>query len=64
MTGYSEDQDDKGFVWENSPIDGAVYGLYAEEDIISADGKTVHYQAGDLVSKATTNEEGQIISHR
>lgn len=61
LTGYSEDQDDKGFVWENSPIDGAVYGLYAEEDIISADGKTVHYQAGDLVSKATTNEEGQII---
>lgn len=38
---------------------GAVYGLYASNDIIHPDGKTgAIYKAGDLVSIATTDENG------
>ena len=40
-------------------LEGAVYGLFAAEDIIHPDGKTgVVFKAGDLVSIATTDRNG------
>lgn len=40
-------------------LEGAVYGLFAAEDIIHPDGKTgVVYEANDLVSIATTDRNG------
>lgn len=60
LTGYSESGEDKSFVWTTDGVEGAEYGLYAEEDIISADGVTVYYHAGDLVGQATTDSEGKL----
>ena len=40
-------------------LEGAVYGLFAAEDIVHPDGKTgVVFKAGDLVSIATTDRNG------
>ena len=51
--------DSYGAVQGDATLQGAVYGLYASADIIHPDGKTgVVYKAGDLVSIATTNENG------
>lgn len=60
LTGYSESGENKGFQYELGGVKGAEYGLYAEEDIVSNDGKTVYYKAGTLISKKTTNDEGKI----
>ncbi|MBA4698491.1 MAG: hypothetical protein H2212_03575 [Ruminococcus sp.] len=42
------------------PVPGAVYGLYAAKDIVTAD-TTIRAQKDDLVAKGTTNENGEII---
>ena len=43
----------------DSSLQGAVYGLFASEDVIHPDGKTgVVYKKGDLVSIATTDRNG------
>ena len=43
----------------DSSLQGAVYGLFASEDVIHPDGKTgVIYKKGDLVSIATTDRNG------
>ena len=43
----------------DSSLQGAVYGLFASEDIIHPDGKTgVVYKKGDLVSIGTTDRNG------
>lgn len=40
-------------------LEGAVYGLFAQTDIVHPDGKTnVVYKAGDLVAIATTDRNG------
>ena len=40
-------------------LEGAVYGLFAAQDIVHPDGKTgTVYEAGDLVSVATTDRNG------
>lgn len=40
-------------------LEGAVYGLYARENIVHPDGKTgVIFKAGDLVATLTTDEKG------
>lgn len=43
----------------DATLEGAVYGLYAREDIVHPDGTTgVLYSAGDLVATLTTDEDG------
>ena len=43
----------------DSSLQGAVYGLFASEDVIHPDGKTgVVYKKGDLVSIGTTDRNG------
>lgn len=45
----------------DAKLSGAVYGLYAREDIVHPDGATgVIYKAGDLVDKLTTDENGEV----
>ena len=40
-------------------LEGAVYGLFADEDIVHPDGKTgTVYKEGDLVAVATTDRNG------
>lgn len=44
----------------DASFEGAVYGLYAREDIVHPDGATgVLYKAGDLVTKLTTDANGE-----
>lgn len=45
--------EDGSFVYENDQISGAVYGLYAKEDIKKDDG-TVVWKAGTLIDQKTT----------
>lgn len=43
----------------DAKLEGAVYGLYARENIVHPDGKTgVIFKAGDLVATLTTDEKG------
>ncbi len=60
LVSYEEDH----FVYEEQPLAGAEYALYAAEDIVSADGETVYYLAGECVSTAVTDENGQIVFSR
>ena len=44
-------------------FEGAEYGLYAREDIVHPDGVTgIIYKAGDLVTKLTTDENGEAFA--
>ena len=44
----------------DSTLKGAVYGLYAREDIVYPDGATgTIYKAGEQVTSLTTNDKGQ-----
>ncbi|RGH26286.1 Cna B-type domain-containing protein [Firmicutes bacterium AF12-30] len=45
--------EDASFVYENDQISGAVYGLYAKEDIQKDDGMVV-WKAGTLIDQKTT----------
>ncbi|MBQ4560544.1 MAG: LPXTG cell wall anchor domain-containing protein [Tyzzerella sp.] len=47
----------------NASFEGAVYGLYAREDIVSPDGvyKRIFYHADDLVTTFTTDEKGEAV---
>lgn len=45
--------EDASFVYENDQISGAVYGLYAKEDIQKDDG-TLVWKAGTLINQKTT----------
>lgn len=47
------------FVWEEKPLAGAQFELFAKEDIVSEKRPdTVYYHAGDSVGKLTTKEDG------
>ncbi len=53
--GYDSYGDSQG----DATLEGAVYGLYAAEDIIHPDGKTgVVYRAGELTAVAATDKNG------
>lgn len=44
----------------DATLEGAVYGLYAREDIVHPDGKTgVLYKAGTLITTLTTDADGR-----
>ena len=44
---------------DNTPIAGAVFGLYADEDIKNADGRVI-IEKGTLLEKTTSDENGKI----
>lgn len=51
--------EDGVFVYENDQISGAVYGLYAKEDIKKDDG-TVVWKAGTLIDQKTTLKDKSV----
>ena len=57
---YEQDGEDSyGKSQADATLEGAVYGLYAAEDIIHPDGKTGKvFSAGELVSIAATDQNG------
>lgn len=54
LTGY-----DTGFVYENDLISGAVYGLYAKEDI-KKDDNSIAWKKGSLIDQKTTTKDGSV----
>ena len=57
--GESDIYDSYGDSQGDATLEGAVYGLYAAEDIIHPDGKTgVVYRAGELTAVAATDKNG------
>src|SRR5699024_9144213 len=57
-----EDGNPIDFIYENSAYAGAVYKIYAAEDIISQDKTTLIYQKDTLVETLTTGEDGNATS--
>ncbi len=57
---YEEDESGSyGNVQADATLEGAVYGLYAAEDIIHPDGRTGKvFSAGELVAVASTDKNG------
>ncbi|WP_343082716.1 SpaA isopeptide-forming pilin-related protein [Blautia producta] len=45
----------------NAKLQGAVYGLYAKEDIQKPDGSGVLYKKGSLIHQKTIGESGEIV---
>lgn len=45
----------------DAKLDGAVYGLYAKEDIQKPDGTGVLYKAGSLIQEKTFGKSGEIV---
>ncbi|MDD3362688.1 MAG: SpaA isopeptide-forming pilin-related protein [Hespellia sp.] len=50
------------FVYQNASYEGAVYSIYAAEDIISQDKVTVIHKKGTLVDTVTTAADGNAVS--
>ena len=42
------------------PLEGAIFGLFAREDIVKADGE-VCVPAGEMIERAVTGEDGRIV---
>lgn len=61
LTGYA--QDSQSFISRSEPVSGAVYGLYAEEDICRDDGQ-VMYAADTLIDQKMTDDVGRITFTR
>ncbi len=61
LTGYVEES--QSFVCGTGPAAGAVYGLYAQEDICRDDGRVV-YAADTLIDQKTSDTSGQIFFTR
>lgn len=56
---FESSEDSYGKTQADATLEGAVYGLYAAEDIIHPDGKTgVVFKSGELVSVAATDKNG------
>ncbi|MFR5631455.1 MAG: hypothetical protein ACLUFH_00465 [Monoglobales bacterium] len=57
---FEQDADGSyGQIQGDATLEGAVYGLYAAEDIVHPDGKTgVVFSKGELVSIASTDKQG------
>lgn len=60
LTGHDGDV---GFTYEDDNINGAVYGLFAKEDITKDDG-TVVWKAGTKIDEKTTSKDGPVIFTR
>jgi hypothetical protein len=54
--------DNGTFSYEEIPLDSVTYEIYAKDDILSADGKTLYYEKDQLVDTITTDKDGYAIS--
>lgn len=61
LTDY--DKDSQSFIYDNDQITGAVYGLYANEDIKKDDG-TVVWKKDTLIDQKTTTKDKEIYFTR
>lgn len=62
ITVNKEDVDTQGFVSQgDADLKGAVYGLYAKEDIQKPDGTGVLHKKGSLIQQKTFGESGEIV---
>jgi hypothetical protein len=48
-------------LWSKNALKGAVFGIFAEEDITTPDD-TVQYAAGERVDTLTTDEDGRVYT--
>lgn len=55
---------DGEYVYEKKKLSGVTFEIYAEEDILSADGNHLYYNKGDLVDTIVTNENGYAITKK
>lgn len=49
---------DGTYTYEVKSLEGVTFEIYANEDILSADGNHLYYSKGELVDTITTNSEG------
>lgn len=63
LTGINQDEDGNiQFVYENKPVAGAKFEVYASEDIVHPDHESeAFYRKGDLVATLTTDDNGQAV---
>ncbi len=61
-TGESVIVENNTFHYEFTSLEGVKFNIYASEDILSADGNFLYYNAGDLVDTIITNKNGYAIS--
>ena len=54
--------DPVNFIYEDASFPGADYSIYAAEDIISQDKKTVIHKRDTLIANLTTGEDGCAVS--
>lgn len=60
ITLYKRDSETGNVAQGDATLEGAVYGLYARENIVHPDGTTgTIYQAGELVATLTTDANGE-----
>lgn len=57
---YKNESYTESFAQGDASLQGALYGLYARENIVSPDDGSVLYQAGQQVETKTTNSNGKI----
>ena len=57
------DKEAQSFVYENDKVTGAVYGLYADEDIKKDDGSVV-WKKDTLIDQKTTTKDDEIYFTR
>ena len=56
--------EDDSINYEEIPLEGVVFEIYAKDDILSSDGNTLYYEKDQLVDTITTNKEGYAISKK
>lgn len=56
--------EDNSINYEEIPLEGVVFEIYAKDDILSSDGNTLYYEKDQLVDTITTNKEGYAISKK
>lgn len=52
------------YIYASKELSGVIFEIYAEEDILSADGTYLYYKKGDLIDTITTDKNGYAISNR
>jgi len=52
------------FKYENVPLKGIKFNVYADEDIKSSDGQHLYYNKGDLVAILVTDQDGYVKSDK
>ena len=50
------------YTYDKKPLEGVVFEIYANEDILSSDGNHLYYSKGELVDTIISNNKGYAIS--